>query len=61
MSCLPGGTLFHTWSRVDAGSWNLEYTTRRLIAGIRLSAFSDVTQEELDIALRASHMWVGTK
>lgn len=41
MACLPGGANFHTWTRVDQGAWGGEVTTRRLLAGIRVSAFDD--------------------
>lgn len=44
MACLPGGSAFHLWTRLDQGVTWTPFTTRRLLAGIRLSAFDDGVQ-----------------
>lgn len=41
LQCHPGGVNAHLWTRVDQGAWGGEVTTRRLLAGVRLSAFDD--------------------
>lgn len=41
LQCHPGGTNAHLWTRVDQGAWGGEVTTRRLFAGVRVSALDD--------------------
>lgn len=59
LSCLPGGTAFHTWTRVDQGATWTPLVTNRLLAGIRLAAFNDspvdalYSQAQLDAAVAA--------
>jgi hypothetical protein len=40
-TCWPGGTACNYTTRLDAGSWASPTTTRRLLAGIRISALDD--------------------
>lgn len=41
LSVWPGGVNFNYTTRVDAGSWAAHTTTRRLLAGIRISSIDD--------------------
>jgi hypothetical protein len=43
-SCLPGGAVFTTWTRLDQGGTWTALALNRLLAGIRFSAFDDGIQ-----------------